>query len=422
MDDLGHTLHLGAFADLDPAPAPESAGVERQAAILAGANCGRLGPRSDAPATRADGDALLKALLDAARGLPARRLRLIQTGSGTAIRARVHGQERHLAQIGAPAFDSVLRALRRRGRRHAQAGLRFALLPLTEGGQVLSLEIESADPPRALADLGFQAADRETFERVLALPQGLVLSAGPADSGRSSTLRALLAGVDAQTRSVLVFAPGTATPGSEWLSVPARRRGDATPELAQLLRFAPDVLLYDAPLSTASARMLLQAATRGCLVLAALSAERAHHAFLSFRAFGVAPRELATPLALVIAQRLARTLCAACAEADLSEEVRRATAQAANSWLAGVPLRPARSRPGGCARCANLGGSSRLLLYECLEVDGGVRAMAEDEAVGVEMEQLLLSAGRGIWDHGLRHLAEGRLSLAALRAAVRDTA
>jgi type II secretory ATPase GspE/PulE/Tfp pilus assembly ATPase PilB-like protein len=419
LDDLGHALHLGAFGDIGAEPLNAGPGLDLQRTLAPGAEAAP-GFGAGAKAHKSDGDALLQALLDAAPGLPARRLRLVGTAIATSIRARVHGQERQLAQLGAPVFDAVLRALRRR--RRAAAGLRFEQLPLAGGGRLLSIEIDATAAGGSLQDLGFQDADADACARALRLPQGLILVAGPADSGRSSTLRALLDGVDAGSRHVQVHAPGVAGFAAERLCRTAVRRGGPEQVLLRLLRHDPDVLLFDAALSAPCARLLLQAATRGCLVLAALPAERAHHAFLHFRALGIAPRELAAVLAFVIAQRLARTLCPSCAEPDASEAVRRATAQAANSWLAGLPLRPSRARQGGCAACSGRGWSGRHLLYEVLEVDGGVRAMAEDDAVGVEMEQLLLAGGRGLWDHGLRRLAEGRLSLEGLRAAVRDPA
>jgi type II secretory ATPase GspE/PulE/Tfp pilus assembly ATPase PilB-like protein len=247
---------------------------------------------------------------------------------------------------------------------------------------------KSAAEQRSLAQLGLEAPDEDAMRRVVAEPLGLVLAVGPRRSGLSSTLAALAA------------------------TLPA-------PPAAGLLA-GPDLLVLDPAPSPAAVRRAIASIPVGRRVFSSLSLERAAHVFGHFRALGLSPALLARDLQLVIAQRLVCRLCPACRQADRSAALRGAMAQAANSWLSDTVWEACAARPGGCVQCTGTGSAGHALAYELMVVDTGVRALAEQGAIGLEMEQALFADGRSLWDHGLRLVARGMCSLAALRAAIRE--
>jgi type II secretory ATPase GspE/PulE/Tfp pilus assembly ATPase PilB-like protein len=247
----------------------------------------------------------------------------------------------------------------------------------------------SASAPHSLEALGFLPADLAPVRRALRAPQGLVLVVGPRRSGLSTTLAALLGAV-----------PGSA---------PCSAAGND-----------PGVLLLDPSPSPAAARRAIASITVGRRVFSSLALERAAHVFGHFRAAGLHPALLARDLLLVVAQQRLARLCGACRQPDPSADVRHALAQAANSWLEGTVIAACRARPGGCEQCRGSGYAGHALAYECLIVDSAVRAMAEQGAIGLAMEQALFADGRSLWDHGLRLLAQGSCSLDSLRSAVRE--
>lgn len=246
-----------------------------------------------------------------------------------------------------------------------------------------------APPPLCpLQELGFAAADAQRMRRALHAPLGLVLVVGPRRSGLSTTLGALLG---------------------------------AAPEPG-LSCDDPIPILLDPPPSPAAARRAMASIPVGRRVFSSLHLERAAHVFGHFRALGVSPALLARDLLLVVAQGRVARLCVACRQPDRSSDLRQALALATNSWLEGTPVQACAARAGGCERCAGSGHAGHALVYEVLAVDPGVRALAEQGTVGIEMEQALFGDGHNLWDSGLRLVARGICSLAGLRAVVREPA
>jgi len=240
-------------------------------------------------------------------------------------------------------------------------------------------------PRRSLEELGFDAADAQILQHAVRAPLGLVLAVGPGRSGLSTTLAALRA------------------------ALPADAAGRP-----------PGELLLDPPPSPAALRRAIAAVPAGHRVFSSLALERAAHVFGHFRASGLNPALLARDLLLVVAQRRVTRLCPACRQPDRGTALRHALALASNSWLSGTAVEACVPRPGGCESCAGSGFAGHVLAYEYMRVDSGVRALAEQGTVGLDLEQAIFADGRSLWDSGLRRVARGDCSLDSLRAAVRE--
>jgi type II secretory ATPase GspE/PulE/Tfp pilus assembly ATPase PilB-like protein len=249
-----------------------------------------------------------------------------------------------------------------------------------------------------LETLGLEPADAHRVHRALQQPLGLILVAGPRQSGRSTTLSALLRALPAP---LPVGAPPPARP-------PTERPPDTR------------CLVLDPAPSPATLRHAVETIGAGRRVFASVALERAAHVFNHYRTRGLAPAALARDLLLVIAQQRVHRLCSQCREHDRSAELRGVLAQAANSWLEGTAITPCSARAGGCAHCGGTGYRGSALVYELLPIDAGARALVESGAIGLDMEHALFADGRSLWDQGLRLLARGITALAALRAAVRE--
>lgn len=287
-----------------------------------------------------------------------------------------------------------------------------------------SIVADAALAPR-LVDLGLEPDDLAIVKRTVVQPQGLVLVAGPVRGGRTSTLHAMLDAIDPVERGVRTIEMPAAWRRDAWRQwAPTEPDGLSRKQLratvARLMAEDPGVLLLDVAGVRLPMRRLLAAAESGWLVFAPVAMERAVHVFGHYRARGIAPADLARSLQLVLAQRLVRTLCDHCAQPDDTAELRSVVARAANTWLRAESVGARSARPGGCERCGGSGHRGRALLYEVLEVGAGVRAMAGEGLIGQEMELSALGEGRSLWDHGIRLLARGRVSLRTLRAALRE--
>lgn len=243
--------------------------------------------------------------------------------------------------------------------------------------------VAGAGPYLALDQIGYESADLERIRDAIHAPEGLVLVVGPARSGRSTVLHAMQAEIRA------------ARTGAEAMLI----EGIATAGVAQLA---------------------IRGAQAGHRVLSSMALGRACSALAELRRLGVTTGQIVDALSLVIGHRLIGRLCPHCCLPDEGEPIRRALAGALNTWLAGYPVQARRAPPAGCAHCGPTGCQGRALAYELIDLDLRTRALIASGADPFELEAALLADGRSIWDRGLKRVADGVISLDALRAAVRQ--
>jgi general secretion pathway protein E len=241
-------------------------------------------------------------------------------------------------------------------------------------------------PRRALDQIGYEAQDLEAIRHAILASDGLVLVVGSSGCGRRTALRAML-----------------------------QERARVYP-----MRDDAGALLLPEIATASAAQFALQTVLAGHLVLSTMALVRAGGAFAELRRLGVTAEQLIDGVSLVIGQRLIQRLCSECSIADDRDEVRRAMAPAANTWLAGRPATARAPAPSGCASCRHSGYQGRVLAYELIEVDSRARGLIASSLDPVELEQALLAQGRTIWDCGLKLIADGATSLDAVRAAIRQ--
>jgi general secretion pathway protein E len=185
------------------------------------------------------------------------------------------------------------------------------------------------------------------------LSSGLVLVAGPAQSGRSRTLAALLGQFDDGTRTLL--------------------RAASAAELRAVLRQDPDGILIESIDDRETVALALQAAEAGHLVLAGMDAGDAVGAILRMRALRADPFQLASTLKTVLAQRLLKRLCGACR--------RPVQAQGSTSALLGFDAGTVVYAPEGCSACDG-GFTGRTAVFEAIHADAALRRLINDNGDG----------------------------------------
>jgi general secretion pathway protein E len=142
--------------------------------------------------------------------------------------------------------------------------------------------------------------------------------------------------------------------------------------LRAILRQDPDVVMVGEIRDVETARIAVQAALTGHLVLSTVHTNDAAGAVTRLRDMGVEPFLLASTLRLIVAQRLVRRLCGDCRRPEAAD---KATAR-----LAGVKVGQTVWRPQGCAHCGQTGYVGRVGLYEVIRVDDRVRRLIAAEA------------------------------------------
>jgi general secretion pathway protein E len=242
--------------------------------------------------------------------------------------------------------------------------IRAAFLPAARGEKIalrlLRQHAQGGAPP-SLQALGMRETDLARLEAALARPNGLVLVVGPTGSGKSTTLHAALVHLRGATRSLASVEDPVEfdIAGVTQVAVDEEVGRTFAVVLRALLRQDPDVLMVGEIRDDESARIACRAALTGHLVLSSLHASHAREALLRLPEIGVADYLVRATVALVVAQRLVRQLCEACAGTT------PATADAA-VWFESAGLAVPRTLPRavGCERCQGRGYRGRIALFE----------------------------------------------------------
>jgi type IV pilus assembly protein PilB len=309
------------------------------------------------------------------------------------VRARIDGVMRMVAEVPTGLMPAVTSRLKIMGeldiadRRNAQDGrvsirydghpidLRIAVLPTTFGEKVVLRILHRASGRLGISDLGMHPDAEAVLVRALKQPYGAVLTVGPTGSGKTTTLYAALEFLNDAERSLATIEDPVENqiPGITQVEVNVRAGLTFASGLRTMLRSDPDVVLIGEVRDEETARIAIQAAMTGHLVLTTLHTHNAASSIARLRDMGVDQSLIATSINCIVAQRLARKLCVHCREAYLPTQAEK-IADGLNGVLQeGEAL----YRPRGCAECSDMGYSGRVALYEVMPINGKIRHLIE---------------------------------------------
>lgn len=386
----------------------------------------REGGSTSAPAIRLVNQVLAAAIEDGASDIhfePQERELL--------VRARVDGVTRHVASIPKGMQAAVISRLKIMGeldiaeRRAPQDGritirygkhgmdLRVAVLPTTYGEQVVLRILHRAEGRIGLDSLGMSPAAAEVFMRAIHQPYGAVIAVGPTGSGKTTTLYAGLDLLNEEGRVLQTIEDPVEwqIPGVNQVEVNIRAGLTFSQGLRTLLRSDPDVVLVGEIRDEETARIAIQAAMTGHLVLTSLHTHNAAASIARLKDMGVEPSLLATAINCIVAQRLARRLCTDCRETYDPEE--------AELSELGIPADSPLYRAVGCGRCGGTGYRGRVALYEVMPIHGRIRKLVEastEEIFAAAVEEGMTT----LRSDGIRLCIEGTSSIDEIRRVTGD--
>ena len=305
------------------------------------------------------------------------------------VRARVDGVTRRVGTIPKPMQAAVTSRLKIMGgldiaeRRAPQDGritirygkqpmdLRIAVLPTTYGEQIVLRILHRSEGHLGLDSLGMSQTAAEVFMRSLHQPYGAVIAVGPTGSGKTTTLYAGLDLLNDEGRVLTTIEDPVEwqIPGVNQVEVNNRAGLTFARGLRTLLRADPDVVLVGEIRDEETARIAIQAAMTGHLVLTSLHTHNAAASIARLKDMGVEPSLVATAINCIVAQRLARKLCVECREPYTPDSTEREEL----GLEPGVTL----YRATGCARCGGTGYRGRAALYEVMPIHGRIRRLVE---------------------------------------------
>jgi type IV pilus assembly protein PilB len=287
-------------------------------------------------------------------------------------------------------------------------------------GEALRLRLlDRAALPADLARLGLDGEPLRQVRAALHRPHGLVLVAGLAGAGRSTTLCTALG--ELTTDSVRIATVEDPVEhhlqGVSQVQVHPELGLGAAAAVRAVLRQDPDIVMVSELREFEAAELCAKAAAGGRRVLAAIAAGDAASALIQLIHLGLEPHMIAAATSLVLAQRLVRRLCPECAEPDPSCSVQRLID-------AGVPPAVARDagprRARGCKACHG-GFRGRTAIFEVMPIGESLRERIADGAGAAELRAEAVRLGmRPLRLAGLMRVVDGVTSLDELLRATTD--
>ncbi len=352
---------------------------------------------ADDPAAYADD---LDAAIDEVLALGASAIHFSPQGEWHTVRARIDGLVR---EFGVVAKDDLVSFV---DRVEPSATVRIDVVPTKQGDKVILFPREQAGSLRVLAELGLTSDATDAIDSALSLPSGAIVVCGPAGSGTTTTLYAVLGALNTPDRILGSIEDPVehVFDGIDQTEVGVASGVTFADGLRTLLATDSDVVLVGEIRDQDTAEVALQAALDGRHILVGLRAPSAAAAVRRLADMGLESSVLGGALTCVVAQRLVRRICVDCRETYYASD--SDLAELGQPSEGGSPRLLARGR--GCSACDGTGFRGRVGLFEILSVTEETRGLVCGGASVTKIHRAAVAGGmQTLRDDGVRLCLEG---------------
>ncbi len=333
-----------------------------------------------------------------------------RSGNKTEILMRVDGnlQQWHIQDSTLP--EAVIAVVKDRSkgmdrfeRERAQDGfiqreidnhiIRFRVSVLPMVGTELKNKFESVvirilDDRKVIKDLdtlGLTGYAKDSFQRAISQPQGMVILTGPTGSGKSTTLVAALYQVIDPTVNVLTVEDPVeyVIEGARQLKIGYKMNFEQA--IRSILRHDPDIVLVGEMRDKETAEIAIKLANTGHLTFSTLHTNDAASAVARLYKMGIEPFLIAYAINIIVAQRLIRRLCPDCKKrvVNFDEHVMKAAGLNIAEWRNHKIYEPK-----GCEKCNQSGYKGRIAIHEALYLTKEIRQIIVRSGVEVDEEKI----------------------------------
>jgi len=283
--------------------------------------------------------------------------------------------------------------------------LRISILPVVHGEKCVIRILDARSTMVGMDQLGFQPKTLEAFRQQILQPHGIVLVTGPTGSGKSTTLYSSLRIMDSDRLNISTVEDPVEYELDFCNQVNVHESIGMTfaAALRSLLRQDPDVIMLGEIRDEETARIAIQAALTGHLVLSTLHTNDAPSSVTRLIDIGIESFLISAAVNAILAQRLVRRICPNCKKPF--ENVNEGVAK----YLARHGADPGKLWHGeGCEKCRQTGYKGRVGIYELLIIDEAMRDLIGRNPTLNEIRRASRDSGMDtLRDDGLAKVAEG---------------
>lgn len=288
----------------------------------------------------------------------------------------------------------------------AHIDLRVSTVPSNHGESVVMRILDKSALALGLPQLGFLSDDEATFDRLVTLPDGVILVTGPTGSGKTTTLYAVLNHLNRPDKKIITAEDPVEYELSGINQVMIRSEIGMTfaAALRAMLRQAPNIIMIGEIRDGETASIAIQAAMTGHLVLSTLHTNDAPSSVARLADMGVDRFLIASAVRAIMAQRLCRSLCTCKIDGHVTPK---------QSDILGIDLSRTVKvpNPHGCDRCRGKGMKGRLGIFEIFQVTDDVRGLINSNLTSAQLRKRARELGmRTLREDGIRKVLAGLTS------------
>jgi type IV pilus assembly protein PilB len=286
---------------------------------------------------------------------------------------------------------------------------RVVTMPRVDGEGIVMRILDKSAALIGLDQLGMSAQNAELFEGGFRRSYGAVLATGPTGSGKSTTLYAALNEINDPARNIITIEDPVEyqLAGVNQLQVNLKAGLTFAGGLRAMLRADPDVIMVGEIRDGETAKIAVESALTGHLVLSTLHTNDAPSAITRLTEMGIEPFLTASAICTIVAQRLVRQLCTYCKQRTMLSvsSLEKAGFNVAFDLEAYEPV--------GCGRCGGTGYKGRTGLYEVMSISDEIRDLTVERASAEEIRQVAVAQGmRPLRVDGFEKVRNGITSIA----------
>jgi type IV pilus assembly protein PilB len=286
--------------------------------------------------------------------------------------------------------------------------LRITTLPTQRGEGTTIRILDKDNAQRTLDELGMDGSARERFEHAFHQAYGAVLVTGPTGSGKSTTLYAALREMNSVEKKIITVEDPVEyqLDGISQINVNRKAGLDFATGLRSILRADPDIVMVGEIRDGETARIAIEAALTGHMMLSTLHTNDAPGAITRLTKMGIESFLTASSVDCVVAQRLARKLCSHCKRRTVvpPEALTEAGLRVGAELEAYEPV--------GCARCNQSGYRGRVGLYSVMKMSERIKDMTVSQAAEADIGTIAREEGMlTLREDGVAKVRSGQTSL-----------
>jgi type II secretory ATPase GspE/PulE/Tfp pilus assembly ATPase PilB-like protein len=313
--------------------------------------------------------------------------------------------------------------------------LRVATIPTAGGNEDVVMRILAASKPLPLDKMGFSERNLSEFKKIMEQPYGIALVVGPTGSGKTTTLHSALGYINHDDVKIWTAEdPVEITqPGLRQVQVHPKIDFTFAAAMRSFLRADPDVIMVGEMRDHETAAIGIEASLTGHLVFSTLHTNSAPETIVRLLDMDIDPFNFADALLGICAQRLVRTLCAACKQeycpspeefAELVEEYgpdhweRVGVSLSPSLRLFRPKVVPPEAKGGGrCAKCGGSGYKGRMGIHELLVASDEIKRMVQKRTPVEELRRQAIREGMStLLQDGIEKVLKGHTDFKQVRA------